>query len=78
MSKPQLIDTPLLAAAKAKGKRLGRPRVVVDAARIAALRVQGRSWRDVRAEMRLTTKGTAQRAYHSLPKNLTVAFSANA
>ena len=33
-----------IAAAKAKGKRFGRPRVVVDAPRIAALRAQGRSW----------------------------------
>jgi DNA invertase Pin-like site-specific DNA recombinase len=30
--------------AKAKGRRLGRPRVAVDAARIAALRAQGHSW----------------------------------
>jgi DNA invertase Pin-like site-specific DNA recombinase len=29
--------------ARAEGKRLGRPRVVVDASRIAALRAQGRS-----------------------------------
>jgi len=33
-----------LRNAKAKGKRLGRPRVVVDAARIAALRSEGLSW----------------------------------
>jgi DNA invertase Pin-like site-specific DNA recombinase len=33
-----------LRNAKAKGKRLGRPRVVVDAARIAVLRSQGLSW----------------------------------
>ena len=30
--------------AKAKGKRIGRPRVVVDGSRIAALRAQGLSW----------------------------------
>lgn len=50
-----------LAAAKAKGKRIGRPKVVVDALRIASLRRQGRSW----AEITRTTgisKGTAQRA----------------
>ena len=34
-----------LAAAKAKGKRIGRPRVAVDILRIASLRRQGRSWR---------------------------------
>src|SRR6266700_282940 len=38
-----------LAAAKAKGKRLGRPRVNVDASRIAALRAQGRSVRQIAA-----------------------------
>ncbi len=32
-----------LRNARTKGKRLGRPRVAVDAARIAALRAQGRS-----------------------------------
>jgi DNA invertase Pin-like site-specific DNA recombinase len=36
-----------LRNARAKGKRLGRPRCVVDASRIAALRVQGRSWRKI-------------------------------
>ena len=36
-----------LRNAKAKGKRLGRPRTVVDAARIAKLRASGASWRDV-------------------------------
>jgi len=33
-----------LRAARAKGKRLGRPRVIVDAAQIASLRRQGASW----------------------------------
>ena len=60
-----------LRNARAKGKRLGRPRVVVDAPRIAALRAQGRSWREICAELRLT-KGTAQRAFDSLPKNPTL------
>lgn len=58
-----------LAAARARGKRLGRPRVVVDAARIAALRVQGRSWREICAETGIS-KGTAQRSLSSLPKNI--------
>ena len=57
-----------LRNARAKGKRLGRPRVVVDAPRIAALRAQARSWREVCVQLRLT-KGTAQRAIYSLPKN---------
>jgi len=30
--------------ARAKGRKIGRPRVTVDAARIAALRAEGRSW----------------------------------
>ena len=57
-----------LRNARAKGKHLGRPRVIVDAHRIAALRAQGRSWREICTELGLT-KGTAQRAFHSLPKN---------
>lgn len=33
-----------LRNARAKGKRLGRPRVAVDARRIAILRAEGHSW----------------------------------
>jgi DNA invertase Pin-like site-specific DNA recombinase len=40
-----------LRNAKAKGKRLGRPRVVVDARRIAALRSQGFGWKKIAREM---------------------------
>ena len=58
-----------LRNARAKGKRLGRPRVAVDAARIANLRAQGRSWREVMLETGIS-KGTAQRAFLSLPKNV--------
>jgi DNA invertase Pin-like site-specific DNA recombinase len=58
--------------ARAKGKRLGRPRVPVEGARIAALRAQGRSWGMICRETGLG-KGTAQRAFYSLPKIL--AFS---
>jgi len=36
-----------LRNARAKGKRLGRPRKLADGARIAALRIQGRSWREI-------------------------------
>lgn len=60
-----------LRNARAKGKQLGRPRVAVDSARIAALRAQGRSWREVCDEMELT-RGTAQRAVQNLPKNPTL------
>ncbi len=58
-----------LRNARAKGKRLGRPHVLVDAARIAALRAQGCSWRGVTAETGIS-KGTAQRTLSSLPKNV--------
>jgi DNA invertase Pin-like site-specific DNA recombinase len=64
-----------LAAAGAKGRRLGRPKVSIDFARITALRRAGRSWSEIMLETGLT-KGTAQRAYYSrnacsdLPKNV--------
>jgi DNA invertase Pin-like site-specific DNA recombinase len=40
-----------LRNARAKGKRLGRPRVAVDAARIGRLRTQGRSVRQIASEL---------------------------
>ena len=60
-----------LRNAKAKGKKLGRPRIVADAARIAKLRASGASWRDICEETGLS-KGTAQRALQNLPKNPTL------
>ena len=42
-----------LRNARAKGKRLGRPRKTVDGARMASLRAQGLSWRAVGQEMGL-------------------------
>jgi DNA invertase Pin-like site-specific DNA recombinase len=57
-----------LGNARAKGKRLGRPRVVVDAPTLASLRAQGRSWAEIVAEMGIG-KGPAQRAFASLPKS---------
>jgi len=56
-----------LRNARSKGKRLGRPRVVVDAARIASLRAQGLSWREIVVETGIS-KGSAQRAFCGLPK----------
>jgi DNA invertase Pin-like site-specific DNA recombinase len=58
-----------LRNARAKGRRLGRPRVDVDSPRIAVLRAQGRSWREISTKTGIS-KGTAQRALSSLPKNL--------
>ncbi|HEV2386778.1 MAG TPA: recombinase family protein [Candidatus Acidoferrales bacterium] len=57
-----------LRNARAKGKRLGRPRVVVDALEIARLRTSGASWSEITAKLGVS-KGTAQRAAASLPKN---------
>ena len=56
-----------LRNARAKGKRLGRPRVYADSARIAALRARGASWREISDETGIS-KGTAQRALSGLPK----------
>ena len=57
-----------LAAAKAKGKRIGRPKVAVDAFRIASLRRQGRSWAEITRATGVS-KGTAQRSLAtSLPR----------
>jgi DNA invertase Pin-like site-specific DNA recombinase len=52
-----------LRNAKAKGKRLGRPKVSVDSARIATLRRAGRSWSEI-AKQTGWTKGTVQRAFY--------------
>jgi len=56
-----------LALARTNGKQLGRPRVSVDAVRIAKLRSAGRSWSEICDETGLS-RGTAQRAFHSLPR----------
>src|SRR6202142_70836 len=44
-----------LAAARARGMRLGRPRKALDAARIAKLRDSGRSWRAVARDLGTNT-----------------------
>jgi DNA invertase Pin-like site-specific DNA recombinase len=54
-----------LAAAKARGVRVGRPRVLVDAATIACLRREGLSWSEITRDTGIS-KGTAQRAVLSL------------
>ena len=50
-----------LRNARAKGRRLGRPRVDVDVASIRLLRSQGSSWANICSQTG-TSKGTAQRA----------------
>ncbi len=64
-----------LRNARAKGKRLGRPRKIVDAARIAALRAQGLSWRVIGREMGLpagTVYDAAVRCWKN-PRKMAVA-----
>jgi DNA invertase Pin-like site-specific DNA recombinase len=50
-----------LRNARAKGKRLGRPKKVLDVARIAELRKRGRSWRKIARALGCSTR-TARRA----------------
>ena len=50
-----------LRNARAKGKRLGRPRVAVDRAKVADLRRGGASWATVGARLGVS-RGTARRA----------------
>jgi DNA invertase Pin-like site-specific DNA recombinase len=50
-----------LRNARAKGKRLGRPRAVVDATQVGALRASGASWRAIARELGVGD-GTVRRA----------------
>ncbi len=52
-----------LRNARAKGKRLGRPRKAVDRTRIASLRRVGRSWAAIGQELGVG-EGTVRRAVH--------------
>ncbi|MGD0920320.1 MAG: recombinase family protein [Terriglobia bacterium] len=60
-----------LALARSRGRRLGRPRIVVDASKVVSLRAQGRSWAAISAEMGIG-RGTAQRAWLACPKTSAV------
>jgi DNA invertase Pin-like site-specific DNA recombinase len=60
-----------LRNAKAKGKRLGRPQVIMDQAQIAILRAQGRSWPQIARQLGVGV-GTAYRAYQELSKNQSI------
>jgi DNA invertase Pin-like site-specific DNA recombinase len=62
-----------LRNAKAKGVRLGRPRVFVSESRIDALRASGTSWRAIAKELGVGI-GTARRASQSRAKNLCAGF----
>src|SRR5712692_5547079 len=50
-----------IALARAQGKRIGRPRQPVDAARVAELRAQGWSWAEIARDMGVGL-GTVHRA----------------
>jgi len=52
-----------IAVARAQGKRIGRPRRSVDAARVNELRAQGWSWAEIAREMGAGL-GTVHRAAH--------------
>jgi DNA invertase Pin-like site-specific DNA recombinase len=57
-----------LRNARAKGKKLGRPRAVVDAARISRLRAEGHSWASIATQLGIG-EGTAYRLAHASAKN---------
>ena len=57
-----------LRNAKAKGKRIGRPRQVVESSEVLKLRAEGLSWRAISERLRLGL-GTVYRAISSDPNN---------
>jgi DNA invertase Pin-like site-specific DNA recombinase len=57
-----------LRNARAKGKRIGRPHVFVDARRIATLRARGESWPAIAKQLGVGV-GTAYRAHQELSRN---------
>jgi|SRR5579871_574294 DNA invertase Pin-like site-specific DNA recombinase len=64
-----------LRNARAKGKRLGRPQVFLDARKIALLREQGRSWPQIAKQLGCGV-GTAFRAYQNLSTNRPISTAA--
>ena len=46
-----MVNAAGLRNAKAKGKKLGRPKVILDASRIPALRAQGFGWKKISREL---------------------------
>jgi DNA invertase Pin-like site-specific DNA recombinase len=66
-----------LRHAKAKGTRLGRPRVYADPSKISLLRADGRSWAGIAEELGLG-EGTVRRAAKLSAKNPTSGVAVNA
>jgi DNA invertase Pin-like site-specific DNA recombinase len=62
--------------ARAKGRRIGRPRLAVDAARIAALRASGLSWRTIERELGISVR-TARRFASGRGKKVLESVSAS-
>jgi DNA invertase Pin-like site-specific DNA recombinase len=56
-----------IAAARARGKQLGRPPCQVDVSKVAALRAEGRSWRAVARELGIGV-ATARAAFLNVQK----------
>ncbi len=63
-----------LRNARAKGKKLGRPRADVDEAKIEALRASGASWRAVAEKLGIGV-GTVHRIAQRRSKNVCGDFS---
>ncbi len=59
-----------LAAARARGKRIGRPRKTVDAAKIARLRASGASWRTIAAQLGVSGRDGLQRGARPFKERL--------
>ena len=57
-----------IAAARARGMRLGRPRRYVDVSRVATLRAEGLSWREVGRKLGVGV-ATARTAFSDCAKN---------
>lgn len=65
-----------IALARAKGVRLGRPRAMVDTARVEARRASGASWRAISREMRIP-RSTLFLALNGRPQNLQGSAASN-
>jgi DNA invertase Pin-like site-specific DNA recombinase len=57
-----------LKSARARGQRLGRPRISVDASQVVQLRASGASWSEISQQMGIGV-GTAVRAFQQVSKN---------